>query len=64
MERTGTAQQRTPLLPSTQKVALRQPTITEDDVRRRAYEVYLKRGNKPGNQVDDWLQAEMQLRAN
>jgi len=63
MGRPATARQRTPL-PATQKVELKQPTITEDDVRRRAHEIYLKRGTNPGDEVGDWLQAERELRAN
>lgn len=39
-------------------------TITEDDVRLRAYEIYLRRGDAPGNDIDDWLQAERELREN
>ncbi len=39
-------------------------SITEDDVRRRAYELYLQRGGAPGNDLADWLQAERELRAN
>ena len=31
------------------------------DIRRRAYEVYLERGSVPGNELDDWLQAEREL---
>jgi len=62
MARTAARQQRTPL-PATQKVELKQPTITEDDVRLRAYEIYLKRGDNPGDEVADWLQAERELRA-
>jgi hypothetical protein len=63
MGRTATMQQRTPL-PATRKVELKQAAITEDDVRRRAYEFYLKRGTNPGDEVGDWLQAERELRAN
>lgn len=35
-----------------------------DDVRRRAYEVYLERTAKgrPGNELSDWLQAERDLK--
>lgn len=36
---------------------------TEDDIRRRAYEIYLDRNGAPGNAEVDWLQAEMELRA-
>ena len=63
MERTATQQQRTPL-PATQKVKSNQPTITEDDVRRRAYEFYLTRDTNQGDEVSDWLQAEREPRAN
>jgi len=38
-------------------------TISEDDVRLRAYELYLQRGGTPGNDMADWLQAERELRA-
>jgi hypothetical protein len=62
MGRTAKKQQRSPV-PSTQKVELKQPRITEDDVRLRAYELYLKRGTNPGDEVGDWLQAEQELRA-
>jgi hypothetical protein len=63
MERTGTIKQRAPL-PATQKVVLRKTTITDDDVRRRAYEIYVKRGTNPGHEVGDWIQAERELWAN
>jgi hypothetical protein len=63
MRRTAKTQQRAPL-PATQKVGLQQPTITEDDVRQRAYEFYLRRGANPGDEVGDWLQAERELQAN
>jgi len=62
MGRTAKTQQRTPL-PATEKVVLKQSTITEDDVRFRAYEFYLNRGANPGNEVGDWLQAERELQA-
>ena len=65
MGRTAKTQQRTPL-PATQKVGLKQPTFTEDDVRLRAYQIYLNRGENPGDdpcdEVGDWLQAEQELR--
>jgi Protein of unknown function (DUF2934) len=34
----------------------------EDEIRRRAYEMYLQRGNAPGSQRDDWLAAEREIR--
>jgi hypothetical protein len=37
---------------------------TFDHVKRRAYEIYEARGGAPGHALDDWLQAERELRAN
>jgi hypothetical protein len=31
-----------------------------EDIRRRAYEIYLERGEQPGRALDDWLQAELE----
>ncbi len=33
----------------------------EERIRRRAYELYLRRGNQPGSEIDDWLQAEREI---
>jgi hypothetical protein len=32
-----------------------------EEIRLRAYEVHLERGGLPGNELDDWLQAEREL---
>ena len=37
--------------------------ITEEQIKRRAHEIYLVRGGKPGDPLQDWLQAEKELRA-
>ena len=34
----------------------------EERIRRRAYELYVKRDNQPGSGLDDWLQAEEEIR--
>jgi hypothetical protein len=34
-----------------------------DDIRVRAYEIYLERGEQPGREQDDWLEAERQLKS-
>lgn len=34
----------------------------EERVRRRAYELYVRRGNQSGSEADDWLQAEEEVR--
>ena len=36
-------------------------TITDADIARRAYDLYLARGCEPGHDVEDWLQAEREL---
>jgi DUF2934 family protein len=33
----------------------------DEEIRRRAYEIYLERGEQPGRELDDWLQAEGEL---
>lgn len=38
------------------------PINLEDEIRRRAYEIYEKRGNQPGNESEDWLVAEREVR--
>jgi hypothetical protein len=36
-------------------------SITEEDIRGRAYEIYQQRGGSDGHELDDWLQAEIEL---
>jgi len=33
----------------------------EQQIRIRAYEIYLDRGGQPGYELEDWLQAEREL---
>jgi len=33
----------------------------EEQIRRRAYELYAQRGNAPGSELDDWLRAESEI---
>jgi hypothetical protein len=35
----------------------------QEEVRRRAYERYLARGDSPGDEMDDWLSAERDFRS-
>jgi hypothetical protein len=35
--------------------------INHDEIRRRAYEIYLERGGLPGRELEDWLQAESEF---
>jgi hypothetical protein len=39
------------------------PQAGQDEIARRAYELYLERGSVPGHETDDWLQAEAELAA-
>jgi hypothetical protein len=34
----------------------------EEQIQRRAYELYVERGNESGSELDDWLQAEEEIR--
>ena len=35
--------------------------VGDEQIRLRAYEIYLERGEQPGRELDDWLQAEREL---
>ncbi len=37
------------------------PMPTEEQIRARAYEIYLRRNNGPGDALSDWIQAEREL---
>jgi Polyketide cyclase / dehydrase and lipid transport/Protein of unknown function (DUF2934) len=37
---------------------------TDEQIARRAYELYLDRGQTPGHELEDWLQAEWELSEN
>jgi hypothetical protein len=37
------------------------PAISEEEIRARAYEIYLDRNGEPGDPVQDWLRAEAEL---
>jgi hypothetical protein len=34
---------------------------SEEQIRARAFELYLERGREPGHELEDWLQAEFEL---
>ena len=36
-------------------------TPSDEEIRRRAYEIYLERGDLAGDEIDDWLRAEREL---
>jgi hypothetical protein len=35
--------------------------LRDEDIRLRAYEIYLERGEQAGHELEDWLQAEREL---
>lgn len=39
-------------------------SMSEQEIRARAYEIYLRRGAQPGYELEDWLQAERELTTN
>lgn len=46
----------------TKKRATAPAQVTHDEVARRAYDLFLARGCEHGRDLDDWLQAERELR--
>ena len=38
-------------------------SVSEQEIRDRAYEIYLQRGAQLGYELEDWLQAERELAA-
>ena len=38
------------------------PSVSEETIRQRAYELYTQRGGQHGGHVDDWFRAEAELR--
>jgi hypothetical protein len=37
-------------------------SVRDEEIRRCAYEIYRERGEQPGRELDDWLQAERELK--
>lgn len=56
----GTEPQATPTQADTGEVSVGN-SARDEEIRRRAYEIYLERGAEPGRELDDWLQAEREL---
>ena len=55
-ERSATAEDRR------RNASVRTGTVTDEDVARRAYSLYLERGCRDGHDLDDWTQAVRELR--
>ncbi|PYT29008.1 MAG: hypothetical protein DMG57_13105 [Acidobacteria bacterium] len=48
--------------PAPAKQRLKERLSLEERIRRRAYELYVQDGNKSGSELDDWFQAEEEIR--
>ena len=48
--------------PAPAKQRLKEGLSLEERIRRRAYELYVQDGNKSGSELDDWFQAEEEIR--
>jgi len=50
-----------PQTPISSKAATTLSIDTQEQVRRRAFEIYEQRGREDGHELDDWLQAEAEV---
>lgn len=57
----GNSAPRTTSVQRQEDEASARPTPSHEEIRRRAYEIYLERGDLPGDELDDWLRAEREL---
>ena len=48
--------------PARGKAPLIETLPLEERIRRRAFELYVQRGNESGSELDGWLQAEEEIR--
>ena len=39
------------------------PSLSEDEIRRRAFELFEERGGQGGQELEDWLRAEREIRS-
>jgi len=46
-------------VPRKSRTAKKAPT--QEEIQLRAYEIYLERRGAPGNELEDWVQAEREL---
>lgn len=48
--------------PASESAIQRDDRSSDEEIRARAYELYLERGAENGNDVEDWLRAESEYR--
>jgi len=49
-------------VPMEEQIRQQEAAAFEEQVRKRAYAIYLERGGQDGSEMDDWLQAEKEIR--
>jgi hypothetical protein len=47
---------------NTQTINASHSPPTLEEIRQRAHEIFLARGDKPGTDLEDWLRAELELK--
>lgn len=52
---------KTPASPETVTPTIEATPELQEEIRRRAYELYEQRGREGGRDLDDWLQAESEV---
>jgi hypothetical protein len=57
----GTRKSNPPAQAEKQKISIGDQSVQEE-ISRLAAEIYKKRGNKPGDSLSDWLEAEKQVK--
>lgn len=48
--------------PAKNSLQKKPPGNVPQSIQERAYELFLKRGQEPGHELEDWLQAERDVR--
>ena len=48
--------------PAKRRMTIAAPVVSDDVIAQRAFEVYCARGGADGQALEDWLQAERELR--
>ena len=60
-KRSGTLEVRANAIQSDAENTSADQAPSHEQIRLRAYEIFLERGGFPGNELDDWLQTEREL---
>ena len=61
IEGAGKAASRIVFLSDIEEEERRRSVPTSEEIRQRAFEIYIERGRVHGSDLDDWMQAEREL---